>query len=97
MYFTQGLHRALQQHPERPALHFADRTRSFRALAERVARLAGALQRLGVARGDRVGMLALNSDRYLEFQLGVPWAGAVINPCNVRWSAAEIAYSLRDC
>jgi long-chain acyl-CoA synthetase len=26
----------------------------------------------------------------------VPWGGGVLNPCNIRWSAAEILYSLDD-
>lgn len=46
--------------------------------------------------GDRVAMLALNSDRYLEYQMAVPWGGGVMNPCNVRWSPVEILYSLQD-
>ena len=59
-------------------------------------RLAGALQGLGMQAGDRVAMLSLNSDRYLAYQMAVPWAGGVLNPCNIRWSAAEILYSLDD-
>ena len=96
MYLTQGMHRALQQHPDRTAVYFGARRRSFAELGNRVARLAGALQKLGMARGDRVAMLAMNSDRYLEYQLAVPWGGGVLNPCNVRWSVAEIVYSLKD-
>jgi acyl-CoA synthetase (AMP-forming)/AMP-acid ligase II len=96
MYLTQGLHRALQRYPDRTAVHFAGRNRTFAELGERVAKLAGALRELGMGPGDRIAMLALNSDRYLEYQLAVPWGGAVLNPCNVRWSAAEIIYSLRD-
>ena len=96
MYLTQSLHRALQQHPERIALRCGQRQRTFREFADRVARLAGALQQLGMQEGDRVAMLSLNSDRYLEYQLAVPWAGGVMNPCNIRWSAAEILYSLDD-
>lgn len=60
-------------------------------------RLAGALQRLGLKKRDRVGMLALNSDYYLEYMLGGWWAGAALNPVNIRWSPAEIAFSLDDC
>ena len=63
---------------------------------DRIARLAGALTDLGVQRGDRVGILALNSDRYQEYFYAVPWMGAAVNPVNIRWSPAEIAYSLRD-
>ena len=96
MYLTQPLHRAAQQHPDRVAVRFGDRERSFGELIDRVARLAGALQTLGMQTGDRVAMLSLNSDRYLEYQMAVPWGGGVLNPCNIRWSAAEILYSLND-
>ena len=96
MYLTQSLHRSLQQQPDRVAVHFKGRRRSFRELADRVARLASALRRLGLQPGDRVAILALNSDRYLELQMTIPWAGGVMNPCNTRWSTAEIAYSLND-
>ncbi|RYF30142.1 MAG: long-chain-fatty-acid--CoA ligase, partial [Comamonadaceae bacterium] len=73
-----------------------ERERTFTVFADRVARLAGALQALGMQAGDRVAMLSLNSDRYLEYQMAIPWAGGVLNPCNIRWSAAEILYSLND-
>ncbi|MBL6612716.1 MAG: long-chain fatty acid--CoA ligase [Reyranella sp.] len=96
MYLTQALHRAVQQHPRRVAVRFGGRERTYLEFADRVARLAGALQGLGLQAGDRVAMLALNSDRYLEYQMAVPWAGGVINPCNTRWSAAELLYSLDD-
>ncbi len=96
MYLTQALHRSVQQRPDKAALRFAGRTCSFREYAERVARLAGTLQALGMQTGDRVAMLALNSARYLEYQMAVPWGGGVLNPCNIRWSAAEILYSLED-
>lgn len=97
MYLTQGLHRALRAHPERLATVSGERRRTFREFGERIARLAGALRALGLAPGDRVGMLALNSDRYVEFLYGTWWAGGAVNPVNIRWSAAEIAYSLDDC
>ncbi|MQA86576.1 MAG: long-chain-fatty-acid--CoA ligase [Streptosporangiales bacterium] len=96
MYLTLGLHRSLQQSPDAPATIFGDRVRSFREQADRVARLAGALRELGVRDGERVGVLALNSDRYAEFLLAVPWANGVLNPVNIRWSPAEIVYSLQD-
>lgn len=96
MYLTQALHRAVQQQPDEVMTIFGGRTRTFREAAGRVARLAGALRGLGVRDGDRVAMLSLNSDRYSEYLLAVPWAGAVLNPVNIRWSAAEIAHSLRE-
>jgi acyl-CoA synthetase (AMP-forming)/AMP-acid ligase II len=94
VYLTQSLHRSLQQGPERIATIFGERTRTFAEQADRVARLAGAMHGLGVAAGDRVAILSLNSDRYAELLLAVPWADAVLNPVNIRWSPAEIVYSL---
>ncbi|WP_250494318.1 long-chain-fatty-acid--CoA ligase [Caballeronia sp. GAWG1-1] len=97
MQLTQGLHRSLRQNPDRTAVSFKGRRRTFREFGDRVARLASALVELGLTEGERVGMLALNSDRYLEYAMGVWWGGGVLNPVNIRWSAAEIAYSLNDC
>lgn len=97
MYLTQPLHKALGERPHATALVCGPRRQTFTQLVDRVARLAAALKELGVQPGDRVGMLALNSDRYVEYLHGVWWAGGVINPVNVRWSAKEVAYSLDDC
>ncbi|MFV0278048.1 MAG: AMP-binding protein, partial [Parahaliea sp.] len=96
MYITQGLHRHQQGKAQEIAIRCRDRSVTFGELADRVARLAGALQGLGVASGDRVGMLSLNSQRFIEDYLAVPWADAVVNPVNYRWSPAEIIYSLDD-
>ncbi|MGH8810140.1 MAG: AMP-binding protein, partial [Noviherbaspirillum sp.] len=80
MYLTQGLQRSLQQTPDRVATVFRNRRRTYRELGDRVARLAGALRGMGMAPGDRVSMLALNSDRYLDYMMGVWWGGGVLNP-----------------
>jgi acyl-CoA synthetase (AMP-forming)/AMP-acid ligase II len=96
MYWTQGLHRSLQQTPDAAATVFESRVRTFREQAGRVARLAGALRELGVRDGECVGILAPNSDRYAELLLAVPWANGVLNPVNVRWSAAEVAHALQE-
>src|ERR1700709_540409 len=97
MNVTQGLRRVLQTNPEGIATVDGERRRTWREIGERVARLAGGLLELGVKRGDRVAVLMLNSDRYLELYLGIAWAGAVIVPTNIRWSQAEIEDSLHDC
>jgi acyl-CoA synthetase (AMP-forming)/AMP-acid ligase II len=94
VHLTQGLHRALSQTPDQPATVFGDRVRSFAEQADRVARLAGVLHDLGVSDGERVAILSLNSDRYAELLLAVPWAGGTLVPLNVRWSASELVYAL---
>ncbi|MEO8923071.1 MAG: AMP-binding protein [Caldimonas sp.] len=97
MQITQTLKRAAAAQPDSVATVCGGRRHTFAQVRERVARLAGALQQLGIRPGDRIGILALNSDRYIEAYMAIPWAGAVVNPVNTRWSAAEIAYSLDDC
>ena len=97
MQITQALHRAVACNPNGIATVCGSRRQTFTQFRERISRFAAALHALGVGSGDRVGILSLNSDRYVEAYMAVPWAGAVVNPCNTRWSAAEIAYSLDDC
>jgi long-chain acyl-CoA synthetase len=93
---TQGLRRALQTRPRGPSTTFAARRRTWEQTADRVARVAGALAALGVKRGDRVAILALNSDRYFELMYAIPWIGAVMVPINTRLAAPEIEYILTD-
>ena len=97
MYLTQGLHRSLQANPQATATIFKDRVRNYAEHADRIARFAGALQHLGVAAGDRVGIVSMNSDRFAEYLLAVPWAGGAVVPINIRWSPAEVAYAMNDC
>ena len=96
MYMTQPLHRALQQKPDSTVAVDGASRWTFREHVDRIARLAGALQGLGVKPGDRVAMYAANSSRYLEYLMAVPWADAVLVPANTRWSVVEICDSLID-
>lgn len=96
MKFTQALSSAVQQHRNRASTVHFGRTRTWGETGERVARVAGGLRRLGVADGDRVAVLAMNSDRYVEAFFAVAWAGAVVVPLNTRWALAENEYALKD-
>lgn len=97
MYLTQFLHKALRERPDDLAVVFGDRRQTWAQFVDRVSRLAGVLQELGMGTDDRVGILGLNSDRYMELLFGAMWGGGVFNTVNIRWSAPEIAYSLDDC
>ncbi len=66
-----------------------DRVRTWREFRDRIARLAAALAARGIVGGDRIGIFAVNSDRYLEVQFAAWWLGAVIVPLNTRWTVAE--------
>lgn len=97
MSTTFGLHRAVLFNPRGVATRFEDRVRTWAEIADRVARLAGALRELGVSPGDRVAILMLNQDRYLELYLAIAWAAAVVAPLNIRWTAGENEDCLTDC
>jgi long-chain acyl-CoA synthetase len=70
--------------------------RTYAEVGARCRRLAWGLRQLGLAPGDRVGVISLNSDRYLELYLGVPAAGFVLVPVNSRLAPAEMRAILAD-
>ena len=73
----------------------ADRSieRSNYAMAlGRARRLASALERRGVGRGDRVATLCWNHLRHLEAYFGVPCSGAVLHTLNIRLHPDELSY-----
>jgi acyl-CoA synthetase (AMP-forming)/AMP-acid ligase II len=95
-YLTQAVHRNAQIRGKKIATINGNRQQTWIEFKERIARFGAALRGIGVEQGDRVAILALNSDRYFEYYFAVPWSGACVVPLNIRWSAAENAYSLND-
>jgi acyl-CoA synthetase (AMP-forming)/AMP-acid ligase II len=67
---------------------------SYRALMERVDRMAGGLSSAGLMAGDRVVVLAQNCAAYFELYFAAARQGIVLYPLNWRLSAGEIAASL---
>lgn len=97
MNVLQLLRKSVRFHADRPATVWQGRTRTWAQLGDRVSRAASGLRELGVGDGDRVAVLAMNSDSYLELFFSAAWAGGVIVPLNTRWSARELADALTDC
>src|SRR4026209_1085189 len=60
--------------------------------ADRVCRLAAALAKLGIKKGDRVGTFAWNSHRHLEAYFAARLMGMVLHTVNIRLSAQDITY-----
>jgi long-chain acyl-CoA synthetase len=97
MLLEQGLRRSARLWPDRIAVIDGDCHLTYAQLAERVDRLANALRDLGLTPGDRVGVLMLNSFRYLELYYAVNLAGGVIVPLNYRLALPELIFMLNDC
>ncbi len=87
---------AEQQFPGQTGVVCGDDRFTYAQFAERVSRLAGALRKAGVESGDRVAFLSLNCHRLLEAYYGVPDAGAVFLPLNIRLAPHELAFILND-
>lgn len=81
-----------------PAKEIATRTPggmqrySYSEFHRRTHRLARALERLGVQRGERVGTLAWNTYQHLELYFAIPCYGAVLHTLNLRLSDDDLAY-----
>jgi acyl-CoA synthetase (AMP-forming)/AMP-acid ligase II len=86
----------VQVHGGRTAVIDGERRLTYRELGERVSRLGGALDRLGLARGAFVGVLAGNITAHLESWLAVPAHGRVINSLNHRLAPDELAFMVDD-
>jgi long-chain acyl-CoA synthetase len=63
---------------------------------DRVTRAIGGLGSLGVGRGDRFAVMTLNSPEYLQLFHAALLGGGVVNPLNLRFAPAELAYVLKD-
>src|SRR5437868_524875 len=67
------------------------RRASYAEVARNAARLAGALNRLGIGPNDPVGTFCWNNQEHLEAYLGVPSMGAVLHTLNIRLPGAQVA------
>ncbi len=88
------LERTATTFPEHIAVAYGGERRSYRELRDRCVRLADALTRLGLGRGDTVAVLLPNIPEMVECHFGVAMAGCVLNTINTRLDAATIAYIL---
>jgi long-chain acyl-CoA synthetase len=97
MNLAMWLRRAGQDDPDRPALGLGSRVlRTYGELANRVARLAGALRRMGLVPGDRVAIAARNSPDYVEALYAIWHAGLAAVPANAKLHGAELGYILEQ-
>src|SRR5271154_2917407 len=88
------LARAAAVYPDQTAIIHGQRAWTYREFFARAKKLASALKRRGIGRGDTVAVVLPNVPAMLEAHYGVPMAGAVLNAINTRLDAAIIAFTL---
>ncbi len=83
--------------PDKPALRFAGQAWSYAAFAGRIGALARALKsQLGVRRGDRVAVLAMNHADHLTLLYACARLGAMLVPLNWRLAVPELTFILSN-
>jgi len=81
--------------PSREALIYERQRWTFSELAQRVNQLGDALLKLGVQKGDRVAILQVNCNEYVEAYFATAKLGAIYVPLNFRAKQDELTHMLR--
>jgi acyl-CoA synthetase (AMP-forming)/AMP-acid ligase II len=87
---------AAQRDPAKPAFVWGEEVFSYGDASARTGSLAGALRRLGLASGDRVGVLMPNCPQLLVSMFATWQAGGCVVPLNARFRSEEIVHHLAD-
>jgi 3-(methylthio)propionyl---CoA ligase len=90
----QFLERSAAVYPDHVAIIHGKLRRDYREFYARARRLASALAKRGIKRGDTVSVVLANTPAMLEAHYGVPMTGAVLNTVNTRLDAAVNAFTL---
>lgn len=83
---------SVRKYPDKTALVFEDRRFSFREFNARVNRVAHLLQSMGLRKGERVAVLAMNCNELVEVSMALGKVGLVAVPVNFRFVGREIEY-----
>ena len=81
--------------PDRTAIVFEGKRFSFSDLNERSNRLANALAGMGIGKGDRIAILQVNCNEYVEAYYAVAKLGAIFVPLNFRAKQNELTHMLK--
>ena len=89
------LKRAASVYPNYTAqIHHGDKI-TWKETYQRAVRLASALNKAGIQKGDTVSFMSPNIPALFEAHFGVPMSGAVLNALNTRLDAEAIAFILQ--
>lgn len=88
------LERSAFIYPDHLAVVYHGVRRTWAETFARCRRLASALQKRGIKRGDTVAVMATNTPELFEAHFGIPMLGAVLNAINTRLDAASIKFIL---
>lgn len=96
MNLIDQVHEISLQNPEKTAYHFMGKNTSYREFGQSVVRFAGALQALGIQKGDHVAFLLGNTPHFMIVLYATMRVGATAVPINPIYAPDEIAYIVKD-
>ncbi len=88
------LERAADVYPQQLAVVHGQLRRNWAQVYSRCRRLASALQKAGIGKGDTVAVMLPNTPPMVEAHFGIPMAGAVLNALNTRLDPETLAFML---
>ncbi|MCT8971707.1 acyl-CoA synthetase [Microbaculum marinisediminis] len=88
------LERAGSVFPDHTAIIHGNARTTYADFYARARRLASALAKRGIGKGDTVSVMLANTPPMLEAHYGVPMTKAVLNTMNTRLDAAIVAFTL---
>src|SRR5579884_3955274 len=85
-----------ERYGDAPAVICGDRSVGYRELAERARRVAGGLRRLGIRRGERLGLLVNNRLEWVETFFGAAMLGSVVTAFSTWSKRDELDFLIGD-
>jgi len=84
--------RSASVYPDKTAVVYNDKRYTYKEFYARVCRLASALKKIGIGKGDKVAFVCPNTPPMLEAHYAVPMIGGVLVSVNIRLAAQEVGY-----
>lgn len=97
MNLIQMLENAAKRYGNKTAIQIDERRVSYQQLEETSNRVARALLKMGVGKGDRVATMQSSNPEFVTVLFGILKAGAIAVPLDSRYVADELECLFRDC
>ena len=96
MNLNSILTETVKLHKEKIAVFCKGKEFTYKQFSRRIGKLANALTKFGISKGDKVAIIHKNCHYFLEIYFGTMQIGAVLVPLNHYLSAEELAYIIKD-
>ncbi|MEB3103701.1 class I adenylate-forming enzyme family protein [Ferviditalea candida] len=93
---TSLLNQALALDPEKEVIYDGTRRINYRELHEESDWIASAMSRLGIGKGDRIGVSLPNWHEFIVLYFAISKLGAILVPFNTRYREDEVEYILSN-